>query len=522
MALSIQVQKGGEKFFPFAKNKLRLMKEFMRRAKLSVMRKHFKIQDVTIWISSVLVGAGESLDWIRITAGSEGTVSCMLDAETIGVDSSLLDPANDDYGLVLPADIAGLPGSFKAGSIDEESIYRGMIVNHAFAEQHPSEDIEDYLGPISAQVQAEFSRPQFRYLSAVGGGTFVLVNFGAGDELFITWISGANANAAAQLQIALHDTLTSDFLAGVLIGRSPRVSIGRDSEVGIMRTETTLSGSFPVATSVEAHTKSGASDAITRADELGIGNTQSDGIHYLAAYVYPSGRVANATAVRLSSESGVIFSTAIDADVEAQFAIAVRSFGSPAQLGYAVPYNPGGADLRWTTHQGDELIITETGGVGRSVAYGGIAVSTVGIPIVTGQSSTGPTTFEIFAKVFDKTKIALASRAFSASNAPRVSWTPDGIYAFVLDVATLYVISADGVLLGSDTVTGSEDDIIVLGAGGSYTLLRNTKTKMTSTPITIVAEPFALTVGADAALPVLTGGVLPYDWCVDDTRRPYL
>jgi len=73
MTLRLQIDPGGEKYFSFAQKKLAALKQWMVRANLGSMTKHFKLSDSeSIWIKSVNVGHGVFLDFIRITAGGGG------------------------------------------------------------------------------------------------------------------------------------------------------------------------------------------------------------------------------------------------------------------------------------------------------------------------------------------------------------------------------------------------------------------------------------------------------------------
>lgn len=71
MTLRLQIDPGGEKYFSFAKRKLDALKQWMVRAKVGHITRHFKISDSeSVWVNSVHAGHGVFLDWIRITAGS--------------------------------------------------------------------------------------------------------------------------------------------------------------------------------------------------------------------------------------------------------------------------------------------------------------------------------------------------------------------------------------------------------------------------------------------------------------------
>lgn len=86
MPLRVQIDLGGEKFFSFAKNKLRDLKAFMAKTSLKVMSKHFYVsENESIWIKTTRLRPDLWMDWIRITAGAAGSIILQTNAHEYSV-----------------------------------------------------------------------------------------------------------------------------------------------------------------------------------------------------------------------------------------------------------------------------------------------------------------------------------------------------------------------------------------------------------------------------------------------------
>lgn len=66
MPLNLQIDPGGEKFLPFAKKKLAQMKADIVRAGVRALSRWIHGENIRIWINSVTLSHGVSLDWIKI------------------------------------------------------------------------------------------------------------------------------------------------------------------------------------------------------------------------------------------------------------------------------------------------------------------------------------------------------------------------------------------------------------------------------------------------------------------------
>ena len=217
MSRIINCDPGGEYLIPFAERKVRAFHAEMLRTKVASLYRMIMVDDATrIHISVLAVGHGVFIDKIRITAAT-GTTACIFNLATyyadagIVYDPALLDPAQPDYGLLVPPDTVKplfrgataeqISAWVAAGS--DPAVVPGMHVNYAYEAQYPS----DYatLVPTLTPEGLNFGAtgvPQTGYLPKISGGTFIVPgSYYHEPELYIqttdcviTWIQNTGAN----------------------------------------------------------------------------------------------------------------------------------------------------------------------------------------------------------------------------------------------------------------------------------------------------------------------------------------
>jgi len=511
-----------------------------------------------------------------ITGG--GSISIVLNAALIpGIDAAMLDPGHSDFGLVLPKDVTNLPASFKAGAITNGQ-YRGMIANHAFRAQHPTEyaAVETYLTPSAFNAEPAV----FRYFPELDGGTFLIKGIGAdelGNDIFtLAWLDKANVNVGANLGVTIASGVLLTFGADsslTFLSEPQGGAVGPDSTVGVVRVfyerGPSIGGNTQVGTrdmEVLEYRKGAAPsvkiDYPLPANAFGLGGevtsfTEAGGFtartgsdYYLAgAHIRWTIRLdTNGFLQEDISRSGVLFlvdslgATLFSDDVPhvavpgAQNSVSangvkVRKSGAGI-VGYTVPYTLASQfartyELHQRTHLGSEFVTQNTGGF-FELRETQMAISTSGKPALAFQMPFGAGT-QTIVKVWGADTHVLAG-----GNNAACAWTPDGRYFFVGVGNTLYVFSAAGVLLYTETsafglspasgffVQGGSSVSETGAVTGRYKIVTIGNLRVREIPIVTVeksGDQFSLTLGTHTLSP--SAEIAVFDSRVDDTRRPY-
>ena len=522
----IDIQPGGEKYLAFALSKLRLLKAWMKPAGLRSMSKHYWVNATDkIWIKALDLGNDIWWDWIRIEAGVAGGVAVLLDAAQIpGIDTLLLDAVESDFGLVLPKDTPTLPDSFKAGGFNGPAeAYRGMIVNHKFEIQYPTEyaEVQRYLTPTSLNLEYGI----FRYIPKVAGGTALIVSeFASGYWASLVWIAGAETSAGADLDVKLTLIEPYDVVDEggqlFLYAYADSYSLRTDGVVGVGQVRTLLAGTFPSTARLILYRRDAIAETAIEtsgsADTLAVGIPARQGdTHYLAASFSTS---TPASTLALLGVGETVFSESFSSLVSV-FGAKVSLFTQDdlVQRGFIVPYqvtNGPNLDLYARSHLGAELLLAGSSGVGLADETN-LAISSLGTPAIAFWRFVDVTE-TAFVKVWGTSLVEIGA------GKPACAWSPDGKYLFVVVGAALRVFSSAGVLLHTDLsafspATSSQASGFFVESG--YKLTAIWLNRVQQVQVTIVEDPFSVIVGSEVNLVPLVAGVTPYQWGVDDTRR---
>ena len=215
MALRKYVEKGGEVYFPFAKNKLRVMKEFMRRAKLRVLSRWFQgAAGERIWINSLLTN-GVSLDDIKIFV-APGLFAYTPYFAVSPTRIRLLTINKDGENLTAPKPIANSPLPM---SINTAPGLSGTVTRtHAL-----SRDGRSWIGVDPTELTTIFSNSLPTQINYVRNGTeigvkaaddWVAIMYGIAPDGNSWWLQSRATDSGAGLEMLMDQARFEVMRAG--------------------------------------------------------------------------------------------------------------------------------------------------------------------------------------------------------------------------------------------------------------------------------------------------------------------